>query len=691
MKAVLAEKPSVAREIAMVLGATEKKDGYLTGNGYAVTWAFGHLITLGMPEDYGISACKKQTLPILPDPFKLTIRKVRKDKQLITDPGVSKQLKIIEKLFTSCSSIIVATDSGREGELIFRYIYEYLNCTLPFERLWISSLTEKAIRHGFQNLKPGHLYDGLFHAAHYRNRADWLLDINTTQALTIAADDGLYSLGRVQTPTLALLCKRYREYKEFTSQQYWQIELMHQKDFVEFKSLGVLKFSDKKQAEDFVKSLERNRTTATVSAITSHPITEQAPLLFDLTGLQKEANKRFSFSAERTLDIAQSLYEKKFITYPRTGSQYISEDLWPDIPDLIRVLQEWEPYKTAASIIPWGNFNKSIVKNAKVTDHHGLLTTEKIPSALTSEEKVIYDLIAFRLFEAVSPPCVKEITEISLQVLHYDFTAKGQKILQTGWRHINGNFSEDIEEIRQFPELKEEMDLKIKMFAVLEKKTQPPSLYTEGTLLSAMENAGKNIEETGQRKYVKNIGIGTPATRASTIETLLDSGYIRRQKKLLIPTDKGLQVYDLVKDKKIADVSMTAEWEQSMEDIENNELGAAEFQKNIENYTMTITEELLQIKIERTHLPGIVCPKCKTQSLMIDDRVIKCPDTYCNWYQFRNICGTRIETADIERLVKNGRTALIKGMKSRSGKTFNAHIILNEKAESSFEFEQKRR
>lgn len=688
MKAVLAEKPSVAREIAMVLGATEKKDGYLTGNGYAVTWAFGHLITLGMPEDYGISACKKQTLPILPDPFKLTIRKVRKDKQLITDPGVSKQLKIIEKLFTSCSSIIVATDSGREGELIFRYIYEYLNCTLPFERLWISSLTEKAIRHGFQNLKPGHLYDGLFHAAHYRNRADWLLDINTTQALTIAADDGLYSLGRVQTPTLALLCKRYREYKEFTSQQYWQIELMHQKDFVEFKSLGVLKFSDKKQAEDFVKSLERNRTIATVSAITSHPITEQAPLLFDLTGLQKEANKRFSFSAERTLDIAQSLYEKKFITYPLTGSQYISEDLWPDIPDLIRVLQEWEPYKTAASIIPWGNFNKSIVEDANVTHHHGLLTTEKIPSALTSEEKVIYDLIAFRLFEAVSPPCVKEITEISLQVLHYDFTAKGQKILQTGWRHINGNFSEGIEEIRQFPELKEGMDLKIKMFAVLEKKTLPPSLYTEESLLSAMENAGKDVEETEQRKILKNIGIGTPATRASIIETLIHRDYIKRENRSLISTDKGLKVYDLVKDKKIADVSLTAEWELEMQCIENNECNAFEFQKQIENYTTSVTNELLQIHIEQPHIPKIICPKCKTQHLVIHDHIVKCSDTRCNWLLFRNICGIQISLNDIESLVNTRKTSLIKGMKSKSGKIFNAHIILNDKAEISFEFEK---
>lgn len=689
MKVVLAEKPSIAREIALVLGATEKKEGYLTGNGYAVTWAFGHLITLGMPEDYRISAFSKQLLPVLPSPFKLIIRKVKKGSQLITDPVASKQLKIIEKLFSACSSIIVATDPGREGELIFRYIYEYLNCTQPFERLWISFLTEKAIKQGFQNLKPGHLYDGLFQSAQCKSRADWLLSINTTQALGIATGDGLYSLGRVQTPTLVLLCKRYHEHTNFKSQNYWQIELMHQKDFMEFKSLGEFKFSERKQAEDLVKSLERTRATATVSTINTKTITEQAPLLFDLSGLQKEANKRFSFSAEKTLNIAQSLYERKFITYPRTGSPYIPQDVWPRIPDLIRILQEQEPYNSTAGTIPWGNFNKSIVNDAKVTDHHGLLTTEKIPSALTAEEKAIYNLIAFRLFEAVSQPCVKEITEISLQVLHYDFTAKGDKILQTGWRNINGIISTNNEMIYEFPEVKEGMELKIKTVAVLEKKTQAPNLFTEGTLLSAMETAGKSIEETEQRKALRKISIGTPATRASIIETLIDRDYIRREKKLLIPTDKGLQVYDLVKDKKIADISKTAEWEQSMQNIEDNELSPAEFQKNIESYTKSVTEELLQIHLEKPYLPVLLCPKCRTQQLIINDSIVQCPDIHCSWHQFRNICGVRIEPADLERLIKNGRTSLIKNMKSRSGKLFNAYITLNDNAESSFEFESK--
>ncbi|TQM21045.1 type IA DNA topoisomerase [Chryseobacterium aquifrigidense] len=689
MKVVLAEKPSVAREIAMVLGATEKNDGYLTGNGYAVTWSFGHLLALAMPEDYGISGFSKQALPIIPESFKLTIRKVKKGEQFILDTGASKQLKIIEKLFDAGERIIVATDAGREGELIFRYIYEYLNCKKPFERLWISSLTQKAIKTGFQNLKPGGQYDGLFYAGQCRSRADWLLGINTTQALTIAAGSGLYSLGRVQTPTLGLICKRYQEHKNFISQKYCQIELRHQKDYIEFKSLGKLKFTEKKQAEDIVKALERNPTTATITSIDVKTVKEQPPLLFDLTGLQKEANKRLNFSAEETLNIAQSLYENKFITYPRTGSQYIPEDLWPEIPDLIRILQEKEPYKKAAGSLPWGNFSKRIVNDVKVTDHHGLLTTEKIPSALTAKENAIYELIAFRLLEAISQPCIKEITNIGLLVLHFDFAAQGCKILQKGWRNITGISSDDLELVEELPEIKEGAELKIKKISILEKKTHAPSLYTEGSLLSAMENAGKDIEETEQRKILKNIGIGTPATRASIIETLIHRGYIKRDKKSIIPTDKGLYVHDLVKDKKIADISLTAEWELEMQRIENNESKAPEFQKQIESYTKSVTEELLQIPIEQPHLPNIRCPKCKTQYLVIHDHIVKCPDDHCSWLQFRNICGIQISLHDIESLVNGGRTSLIKGMKSKSGKTFNAHIILNDKVESSFEFERK--
>lgn len=382
MKTIIAEKPSVAREIAGLVGASDKKDGYLTGNGYFVTWAFGHLIGLGMPEDYGISGFDKASLPILPNPFMLTVRKVKKDKGYQADAGALKQLKVIEKLFNQSESLIVATDAGREGELIFRYIYEYLKCCKPFKRLWISSLTEKAIKQGFDNLKDGKEFDGLYQAAQGRSRADWLVGINATQALSIAAGNGIYSLGRVQTPTLALICKRYIDNKNFAVQKYWQIQLSHSKEQIDFKSISATKWQDKKLADDTLKSIERNGNTVTVTSVENKNITEQPPLLFDLTGLQKEANKKLNLSAEKTLNIAQSLYEKKFITYPRTGSKYIPEDMWAEIPNLVRALQNRETCKAALSKIKWGRFNKRIVNDLRVTDHHGLLITDKVPSVL---------------------------------------------------------------------------------------------------------------------------------------------------------------------------------------------------------------------------------------------------------------------------------------------------------------------
>ena len=439
MKTIIAEKPSVAREIAGLVGASDKKDGYLTGNGYFVTWAFGHLVGLAMPEDYGISGFDKAVLPILPNPFLLKVRKVKKDKAYITDAGALKQLKVIKELFNKSDSIIVATDAGREGELIFRYIYEYLKCNKPFERLWISSLTEKAIKQGFEKLKDGSEFDGLYKAAQGRSRADWLVGINATQALSIAAGNGIYSLGRVQTPTLALICKRYLENRDFKVKKYWQIQLQHNKEFIDFNSLSKTKWDDQKFAGDTLKSIERVKSV-TVTSVESKSITEQPPLLFDLTGLQKEANKKLNLSAEETLNITQGLYEKKFITYPRTGSKYIPEDMWAEIPGLVRALQDRESCKQATSKMKWGRFNKRIVNDLRVTDHHGLLITEKIPSALNAKENAIYDMIAFRLLEALSGICIKEITDIGLQALHYDFTAKGCKITEAGWRSIKGSF-----------------------------------------------------------------------------------------------------------------------------------------------------------------------------------------------------------------------------------------------------------
>ncbi|CAD0002226.1 type IA DNA topoisomerase [Flavobacterium salmonis] len=688
MKAVITEKPSVAREIALLLGAANKENGFYTGNGYTVTWALGHLVGLGLPEDYGFSGFQKDVLPILPKPFLLKVRKVKKAKGYVTDTGAVKQLKIIAQVIKSCDSIIVATDAGREGELIFRYIYQYLQCKKPFERLWISSLTEKAIKQGFDNLKPGSDFDGLYLAARARSRADWLVGINASQALSISAGNSIYTLGRVQTPTLALICKRYLENKSFAIKTYWQLQLSHQKEFINFISLSKNKWDDKKQADAIFKSIQRSKT-ANVTSVESKTITEHPPLLFDLTGLQKEANKKLNFSAEETLSIVQSLYEKRFISYPRTGSKYIPEDLWDEISNLVRALENKPSCKEAFARIKWGRLNKRIVNDLKVTDHHGLLITEKIPSVLPAKENSIYDMIALRLLEAVSEASIKEITDITLNVLHHDFSLKGSKVMQAGWRAIKGSFfDEESEHIQELPELKVGDEVKIKEAVVLEKKTKPPVLYTEAGLLSAMETAGKEIESEDARKALQNIGIGTPATRAGIIEILFSRKYIQRQKKSLIPTEKGLQVYNLVKDKKIADVAMTGEWELALEKIEHNQIDFDVFQKEIEAYVTSITAELLNASIATENLPVLICPKCRNNQLLIKDILVKCPDDNCKWIQFRNICGVQLSIENIENLVNKGSTSLLKGMMSKSGKKFDAYVVLSADGKTVFEFDK---
>lgn len=694
MKTVIAEKPSVAREIAALLGAVDKNDGYYSGNGYFVTWAFGHLIALGMPSDYGISGFGAEHLPIIPGPFVLTVRKIKREGKYIDDKNAVRQLKVIEQLFKKSTEIIIATDAGREGELIFRYIYEYLGIEKPMKRLWISSLTEKAIRCGFENLKEGAEFEGLYLAARTRSRADWLVGINASQALNVAAGQGIYSLGRVQTPTLAMICRRFLEYKEFVVKPYFQIELQHNKQFVLFKSKSKTKWETKREAQQVWNSIERNGL-AEVIFVDTKTITEQPPLLFDLTGLQKEANKLLNMSADETLKIAQVLYEKQFITYPRTGSRYIPEDVWADIPKLINGLKVREKYHCAELILKSGGLNKRIVNDLRVTDHHGLLVTEKVPSALSAKESAIYDLIAFRLLEAVSEVCIKNVTTVELQVIHHDFCTKGSTVVESGWRAVKGELNntdsgfggETDSELLQLPELKLGDILKIKSGTIVEKKTRPPSLFTEASLLGAMEQAGNDIEDKDARGALKGIGIGTPATRAAIIETLFNREYIVRNKKALVPTEKGLQVYKLVKDFKIADVVMTAQWEIALRSIELDELDAAMFQKEIEEYSETITKELLQVEVHKQ--PDILCPKCKESYLLVKDKFVKCKDDNCGWIQFRIICGVQLCLSDIKHLVTNGRTSLIKGMESKSGKKFDAFIVLDEFWKSSFEFATK--
>lgn len=690
MKAVIAEKPSVAREIAALLGADEKKDGYLAGNGYLVTWAFGHLVGLAMPDDYGIKGFQRESLPILPDPFLLTVRKNRKDKTYVADSGAIQQLKIISEVFQKCQSIIVATDAGREGELIFRFVYEYLKCDKPFQRLWISSLTEKAIRQGLDNLKNGKEFDGLYRAAESRSRADWLVGINASQALSIAAGNGVYSLGRVQTPTLSLICKRYLENKNFIVKKFWQVQLSHSKAFIEFKSLSQTKWDSAEKAAEALRLMERNGKLSVKSA-DQKTVSEQPPLLYDLTGLQKDANKKLNFSATQTLAIAQSLYEKKFISYPRTGSRYIPQDLWPEIPTLIRALEVKSSCKDAVEKVKYIRLNKRIVNDLRVTDHHGLLITEKIPTTLSTDEDAIYNLIALRMIESVSQPCIKELTHYELVAGHYDFILKGCKVIEAGWRGIKGTFTEEGQEpLQQLPELKAGDQLQIIGSEVVEKKTKPPALYTEAGILSAMESAGTKMESEQQRAILKDIGIGTPATRAAIIETLFSRDYIQKSGKLLIPTDKGLQVYELVKDKKISDVAMTAQWEIALQKIENNELDTEEFQKQMEHYATTITGELLATEVNVTDKLLLDCPKCKGSTLILREKFVKCADEACGWIQFRNICEVYLSTTEIEKLIGSGKTDLIKGMKSKSGNKFDAYIVLDSEGKSYFEFPKKK-
>ena len=703
MKAIIAEKPSVAREIAQLLNANERKDGCLEGNGYCVTWALGHLVSLGMPEDYGIRGFDKASLPIFPNPFLLIPRSIKKqnNKGYQPDSSTIKQLKIIQNVINRCESIIVATDAGREGELIFRYIYHYLQCNKPFERLWISSLTEKAIQEGFKKLQSGSAFEGLYQAAKARSEADWLVGINATQALSIAANQDVYSLGRVQTPTLALICKRYEDHNNFNQKKYFQIQLKHRKDYLDLTSQSTEQWEDKKQSEQILRSIEREGR-ATVENVSIQTVKEPSPLLFDLTELQKEANRKLGLSADEVLQTAQSLYEKRFITYPRTGSKYIPEDLWAEIPELVRILNTVDQFKPAISTLKFGNFNKRMVNDLKVTDHHGLLITTKIPSALTATEKAIYDMIAYRLLESLSEHCSKEVSHITIKVHHYEFSIKGSKILTKGWRAIKGILSDqnhnnkndgshsdnnNVQEILiDLPELKIGDELKISQAELQEKTTKPPKLYSEADLLSAMENAGRSIADKEAQKALSNIGIGTPATRASIIETLLSRNYIIRKSKTLIPTEKGLKVYHLVKDQKIANVQMTAEWEMALDKIEKGELNSKQFITDIKDYTKEITKELLSLSIIQEDIPQLKCPKCQQHNLIIKEKIIKCPDEQCNWIQFRNVCGVQLSLQQITSLINSGKTTLIKNMKAKNGKKFSAYVVLKDDHKTIFEF-----
>ena len=691
---IIAEKPSVARDIARIVGANSRQDGYMEGNGYLVTWAMGHLIALAMPETYGFSAYKAEDLPIRPNPFLLVVRQVRKDKEYVSDPAALKQLKVIHSCFDKADRIIVATDAGREGELIFRYIYQHLNCHKPFDRLWISSLTDKAIREGLADLKLGSCYDNLYYSAKARSEADWLVGINASRALSIARRGG-YSLGRVQTPTLAMVCRRYIENHDFSSVPYWKISVLTEKEGLSLKAVGCKDYENEALAQTALATL-RSQSRLTVESVVRRvdehgriKVTHTSPpLLYDLTALQKDANRRQGFSADKTLSIAQSLYEKKITTYPRTGSRYISEDVFEEVPVLLRNIG-----KTLSNPL-----NRHSVDNAKVTDHHAIIPTGEPPSGLSTDETTIYQMVVNRFVEAFSPNSEEERMQVRFTDDTNTFTWKAYRQISLGWKavqkgkEVEAEKKEDSDEqiLSSLPNLTEGEVLPLVNAEITEHKTKPKPLYTEATLLSAMENAGKEVEDAESKKAMAACGIGTPATRANIIETLILRDYIQRDKKAIIPTEKGLAVYEIVKDKKIANAEMTGSWELALAAIEAGKMPADKFSQGINSYVETICEELLSLSSEQKSYPVYRCPKCGQQSVGIYAKVAKCRHETCGFHVFREVCGIHLSEDNIRDLIGSGRTPILKGLTSKAGKKFNARLVLGEDYTTSFEFENKK-
>ncbi|RGJ49255.1 type IA DNA topoisomerase [Bacteroides intestinalis] len=686
MKTIIAEKPFVAREIARIVGATKREEGYFEGGGYAVTWAFGHLVQLAMPDGYGVREFVRDNLPVIPETFTLIPRQVKTEKGYKPDSGVTTQIKVITSLFNKSEQIIVATDAGREGELIFRYLYHYIGCTTPFVRLWISSLTDKAIRDGLRNLENGSKYDNLYLAAKARSESDWLVGINGTQALSIAAGHGTYSVGRVQTPTLGMVCERYWENRRFTPEAFWQLHIA-----VDGNNDGTVKLSSsekwkEKEPATALYNKVKEIGAATVTKAERKEKTEDTPLLYDLTTLQKEANTKYGFTAEQTLEIAQKLYEKKLITYPRTGSRYIPEDVFAEIPKLlafIGALPEWKG-KVQAKVQP----TRRNVDGSKVTDHHALLVTGEKPLFLSKEDNTVYQMIAGRMIEAFSEKCVKDTTAVTAECAGVEFIVKGSVIRQAGWRAVYGE--EDKEEI-SIPDWQEGDTLTLKGCSITEGKTKPKPLHTEATLLSAMETAGKEIEDDALRQALKDCGIGTPATCAAIIETLFKRGYMERCKKSLVPTEKGLALYSVVKTMRIADVALTGEWEKELARIERGELSAETFSKEIEAYTREITSELLSCDKLFSHKDsGCACPKCGTGRMQFYGKVVRCDNAECGLPVFRLKANRTLSDDEIKDLLTDGHTKLLKGFKSKQGKSFDAIVAFDGEFNTTFVFPERK-
>ena len=681
MKLCIAEKPSVARDIAKVLGANTAMQGYFEGNGYWVTWTFGHLCTLKEPHDYSphYKSWDMIFLPIIPKNFGI---------KLINNNGVEKQFKTIEKLVQDCEEVINCGDAGQEGEVIQRWVLQKAKCDKPMKRLWISSLTEDSIKEGFAKLKSAEDYNNLYQAGNARAIGDWLLGINATRLFTkkFGGNKAVLSIGRVQTPTLAMLVQRQKEINAFTSEEYWELKTKY-RDVVFNAAIDRLKTKDR--AEKGLDYLKQN-----LFEIVSFEIKEgkeKNPRLFDLTGLQVEANRKFGFSADSTLKYIQSLYEKKHTTYPRVDTTYLSENLHPKIAGILKTMNFYSELTAPLLSQPIPK-SKTVFDDSKVTDHHAIIPTEIPPSQnLNCEEKLIYDLVAKRFIAVFYPECKISNTLVEGQVGTIPFKANGRQILEPGWRII---YAKDQKDNSEKSEKDKDEEQNIPEFTVGEKgdhkplihqgKTSAPKPYTEATLLRAMETAGKQVEDEELREMMKNNGIGRPSTRANIIETLFKRKYIEKKKKNLIATNTGIGLIDTIEDELLKSPELTGEWESKLRKIEKGEYEANQFKDELIQMVTDLTKKVVaskgksisfqEEKIEvapKEKKPRVKteivweetqCPKCKTNHLMKGKTAIGCSDfKNCGFKIPFIIFGKKLSEKQIQDLIIKGKTAKLKG------------------------------
>lgn len=598
----IAEKPSVARDIAAVLGATARHDGYLEGNGYQVTWTFGHLCRLLEPHEYTDQwkAWALSRLPMLPDKY---LTKVAEDK------GVQKQFHIIESLVQKADGVINCGDAGQEGELIQRWVLKQANCQCPVQRLWISSLTPEAIKEGFAKLKPAQSYQLLYEAGMMRAIGDWVLGMNATRAYTLryGKNRQVLSIGRVQTPTLALIVKRHHEIAQFKPEQYWELKTLY-RDTTFSATKG--KFSKEEDARELLDKISQELFR--VTKVEKKKGTEYAPKLFDLTSLQVECNKRHAFSAEETLKIIQSLYEKKLTTYPRVDTTYLSDDIYPKVPGILKgIAPAYEtlvPTLLEAAKLPK---SKKVFDNSKVTDHHAIIPTGVKPAGMDANEAKVYDMVARRFIAAFYPDCKIATTSVLGEAGEVEFKANGKVILSPGWRVVfeDKQTDEKSEEEKTLPDFQESEQGPHEP-SLNEKMTSPPKPYTEATLLRAMETAGKQVEDEALREAMKENGIGRPSTRASIIETLLKRDYIRKERKNLIPTETGIQLIQTIHQDLLKSAELTGQWEKKLRDIEKGEYKSLDFMKDLKEM---VSEVVYAVKSDKT---GELCPLCRQGRLI---------------------------------------------------------------------------